>query len=291
MKSKIFLLRIFLLMAVLNIAFAATAQSGNLSIVNENGTYKVTFTPTSSGAFTLGASSLVALKAPLGTMALPTTVTDVSGGPWTLTSPKQSDANFDYWGYTTSGNTALTLTSGTPITLFTFPAPLPCNGTVSIVDPANLPAGGSGIVNGFDFGTTINSPVSGNIASVTGAGAVCANPLTAQTPPVQTQTAGAPATGNAATELAPSGGVGSYTYLQDISSSCIAPSGATALPTPVTVNSSTGAYSYNTPSNPGTYYYCIKVCDAGTPQSCVTKTYTISVPSVCNAGSVAPSVH
>lgn len=282
------------MIAIFNIAaIVVKAQSGNLSVVNSGNTYQVIFTPTWTGSFTLGASSLVAFKAPVGTVSLPNTVTDVAGGPWTLTSPKQSDANFDYWGYTTSGNTAMSFTSGTPITFFTFPVPSPCNGTVSIVDPNNLPNGGSGIVNGFDYGTTINSPVGTNIASVSGNGATCTSPFAAQNPPAKSASPGATQQGDAQTELSPSGGVAPYTYLQDTGSSCVAPSGGiTALPTPVSINSSTGVYSFTSPTTPGQYYYCIKVCDATTPTAnCTTKTYTLTVNATCNAGNVAPSVH
>lgn len=291
MKSKILLPAIFLFMLLTGLVNKTSAQSGNLSIVNNSGTYQVVFTPTSTGPFTLGASALVALKANLGTFTLPSTVTDVTGGPWTLTSPKQSDATFDYWGFTTSGNTALSFTTGTPITLFTIPAPSCTGGTLSVVDPNNLPGGGSGIVNGFDFGTFFNSPTGGNIAGVSGSGVSCSGPLTLGKPNPSNQnvTPGGTGTGNALTDLAPSGGNQPYTYSQDTGATCIAPSGATALPTPVTVNSSTGAYSYTAPNTPGTYYFCIKVCDATTPTSvCKTATYPVVVQSVCaaNAGSL-----
>jgi hypothetical protein len=291
MKSKILFISFFLLIFLTGFIGKSSAQSGNLSIVNSSGTYQVVFTPTSTGPFTLGASALVAFKANLGTFTIPSTVTDVTGGPWTLTSPKQSDATFDYWGFTTSGNTALSFTSGTPITLFTFPAPTCTGGTLSIVDPNNLPNGGTGIVNGFDFGTFFNSPTGGNIATVTGSGVSCSGPLTLGSPLASSQnvTPGSTNSGNAATNLAPRGGNQPYSYSQDTGSTCTPIGGATTLPTPVTVNSSTGAYSYTAPTTPGTYYFCIKVCDATTPTPvCQTGTFPVVVQSVCaaNAGTL-----
>lgn len=291
MKSKIVLFSFFLFMFLTGFISKTSAQSGNLSIVNNSGTYQIVFTPTSTGSFTLGASALVALKANLGTFTLPAIVTDVTGGPWTLTSPKQSDATFDYWGFTTSGNTALTFTAGTPIILFTFPAPSCTAGTLSIVDPNNLPAGGTGIVNGFDFGTFFNSPTGGNIAGVSGSGVSCSGSLSFANPNPASQNVspGSTNSGNASTDLVPSGGNQPYTYSQDTGVTCVAPAGASALPTPVTVNSSTGAYAYTAPATAGTYYFCIKVCDATTPTPvCQTATYPVVVQSVCaaNAGTL-----
>jgi large repetitive protein len=103
-------------------------------------------------------------------------------------------------------------------------------------------------------------------------------PLTANNPPAQTPTAGSGTqNGNAVTELAPAGGTPAYTYTNDTGNpSCTAPSGATAI-TGVTVNLNTGAYSYPAPATPGAYYFCIKICDNGAPQQCVTKTYTVNV--------------
>ncbi len=287
--SSHFVKFVMCMLLFVSITQLAMAQSGNLSIINDNGTYKVNFTPTSSGSFTLGASSLVALKAPIGTMTLPNTVTDVTGGPWTLSSPKQSDASFDYWGYTTSGNTALTFTSGVPITLFSFPAPTPCLGTVTIVDPNNLPASGSGIVNGYDFGTTINSPVGSNIASVSGSGATCNNLTFTVNNPSKSAPAGSSVTGDAPTEIGPSGGVTPYSYSIP-STGCSAPSSspsAQALPASsnLNVNSSNGSYTFTAPTTVGTYYYCIQVCD-NTGTNCKIATYTLTVACAANAGSL-----
>jgi hypothetical protein len=243
------------------------------------------FTPTSTGPFTLGASALVALKANLGTFTLPSTVTSVTGGPWSLTSPQKSDATFDYWGFSTSGNTSLTFTAGTSITLFSFPAPSCTGGTLSLVDPNNLP-NGDGIVNGYDFGTYFSSPTGGNIAGVSGFGVSCSGPLTLANPNPSNQnvTPGGTGTGNASTDLVPTGGNQPYNYSQDTGATCIAPPGATTLPNPVTVNSSTGVYSFMAPNTSGTYYFCIKVCDATTPtQLCKTATYQVVVQNGCAA--------
>ncbi len=113
-------------------------------------------------------------------------------------------------------------------------------------------------------------------------------PLTANDPPAQTATTGGAKTGNAATELAPTGGTAPYVYSNGAAdATCIAPAGATAL-TGLTVNAD-GTYSYTAPTTAGTYYYCIKVCDSATPTaSCVVKTYTLTVSAPCLAGNVAP---
>ena len=113
--------------------------------------------------------------------------------------------------------------------------------------------------------------------SVTVTITTCTTPLSANTPAAQTASVGAAKTGNAATELAPTGGVSPYTYSNGAGdAACVAPSGATAL-TGLTVNSN-GTYSYTAPATAGTYYYCIKVCDSATPTaSCIVKTYTLTV--------------
>ena len=114
--------------------------------------------------------------------------------------------------------------------------------------------------------------------------------LSAINPAAQTATTGQAKTGNAATELAPTGGVSPYIYSDGTGdAACVAPSGATAL-TGLTVNSS-GSYSYTAPTTAGTYYYCIKVCDSSTPTAdCVVKTYTltVSVPP-CNVNGITPT--
>jgi uncharacterized repeat protein (TIGR01451 family) len=89
-------------------------------------------------------------------------------------------------------------------------------------------------------------------------------------------------TGNAATELTPSGGTGPYNYSSGASDpACVAPVAATGGIIPVTVTP-TGSYTYTAPATPGMYYYCIKVCDS-TPSTpiCSVKVYQISVAATC----------
>ena len=119
----------------------------------------------------------------------------------------------------------------------------------------------------------------------------CIAPLTANTPAAQTATTGTAKTGNAATELAPTGGVSPYIYSNGAgNAACVAPSGATAL-TGLTVNAN-GSYSYTAPTTAGTYYYCIKVCDSATPTaSCIVKTYTLTVsPPACTVTGITPTI-
>ncbi len=118
------------------------------------------------------------------------------------------------------------------------------------------------------------------------------SPLAIVTPPTQTGLPNTPKTGIAPTDLTPTGGTGTLTYSDGTNDPlCTVPSGSTALPASsnLTVNASTGAYSYTTPSTPGTYVFCIKVCDSATPTpNCVLGKYTVTVaPPPCNAGTTA----
>ena len=119
----------------------------------------------------------------------------------------------------------------------------------------------------------------------------CVTPLTVNNAPAQTATTGSAKTGNAATELAPTGGTSPYIYSNGAGdAACVAPSGATAL-TGLTVNSD-GTYSYTAPTTAGTYYYCIKVCDSTTPTAqCVVKTYTLTVTAAasCTISNIMPT--
>jgi trimeric autotransporter adhesin len=131
-----------------------------------------------------------------------------------------------------------------------------------------------GQIVGISLGTT---KVYGAVVSKVAAD--CASPLVLATPPpaALTGAAGSAKSGNAATDLVPSGGTGPYTYSNGSSDpACVAPSGATAI-SGVTV-SSTGAYSYTMPTTPGNYYFCVKVCDATSPTpNCAVKVYPVTV--------------
>ncbi|MCA0234719.1 MAG: hypothetical protein LCH91_29985 [Bacteroidetes bacterium] len=109
-------------------------------------------------------------------------------------------------------------------------------------------------------------------------------------PTPQTAVTGEAKTGNAATELQPQGGLSPYTYSNGASDpGCTAPVGATPLPlaSNLTISSTTGAYSYTAPATPGTYYFCVKVCDSTTPIAfCTTVTYTVVVTSAGPVGTI-----
>jgi trimeric autotransporter adhesin len=120
------------------------------------------------------------------------------------------------------------------------------------------------------------------------------SPITLGTPPTSatSATTGAPKSGNAATDLTPTGGTAPYTYSNGSSDpACVAPVGATAL-TGVTINAN-GTYNYTAPATAGTYFYCVKVCDATTPTpNCAVKVYTVNVTGPgCAAGNTAPNVN
>ena len=116
----------------------------------------------------------------------------------------------------------------------------------------------------------------------------CTGPVL--TPPVaQNATKSEAKTGNAVTELAPTGGTGPYTYSNGSTDpACVGVSGAQALPASsnLLVNSN-GTYSYTAPTNSGTYYFCVKVCDNDpvSPQ-CTVATYQVVVASPTGAGTV-----
>jgi hypothetical protein len=95
--------------------------------------------------------------------------------------------------------------------------------------------------------------------------------------------------GNAGTELVPTGGTAPYTYSNGATDpNCIAPSGANPLPVSsnLTVNAN-GSYTYIAPSTPGLYYYCVKVCDSSTPTPiCKIATYTLTVTNAVGSGTI-----
>jgi large repetitive protein len=97
--------------------------------------------------------------------------------------------------------------------------------------------------------------------------------------------------GNAATELVPTGGNPGYTYSNGSADPlCVAPVGATALPpaSNLVVNSN-GTYSYTAPATAGTYYFCVKVCDSTSPTPvCSIATYKVVVTATCAVGSAIP---
>ncbi|WP_435355911.1 hypothetical protein [Emticicia sp. SJ17W-69] len=163
-------------------------------------------------------------------------------------------------------------------------------GQTSVNIPINYDGGGSGsqtltISMSGNNASTITCPVS----AIINAAAVIS--VSNPTIPKTGNTNGGTQTGTASTEMNPTGAT-SYIYSTTVCSPT--PAGTTPLPASSNLtitNASTGAYSYITPTTTGTYSYCIKVCDANNANNCATSTYTLNVSAVCNAGSVAPSVH
>ena len=182
----------------------------------------------------------------------------------------------------TPGGTTLTWHTATPAT------------TANKIATPNAVAAGTYYAAFFDATKNCYSGTGGNGSAttvVTATTTVCAS-LTANNPTPQTVAGGQVYTGNASTELAPSGGTGPYTYSNGSTDpACTNPGGgAVALPAAsnlTVTNASTGAYNYTAPTAAGTYFFCIKVCDSTTPTpTCIVKTYTVIVP--CAAGSVPP---
>lgn len=163
-------------------------------------------------------------------------------------------------------------------------------GQTSVKIPVNYDGGGSG-------SQTLTISMSGNNASTT----TCQVSAVINTAAVVSvgnstvsksgNTNGGAQSNTASSEMNPSGAT---SYIYSVTTCNPTPSGTTPLPSTsnlVMNNVSTGAYSYTTPTTAGTYSYCIKVCDANNASNCATTSYTLNVSAVCNAGSVAPSVH
>jgi hypothetical protein len=107
----------------------------------------------------------------------------------------------------------------------------------------------------------------------------------------QTVTTSQAKSGNAASDLVPIGGSGTYTYANGSTHpACIIPIGATAS-IPVTFNSN-GSYSYTAPATPGTYFFCVLVCDTSSPTPiCILASYKVIVTApACVVGTAVPSL-
>jgi large repetitive protein len=181
--------------------------------------------------------------------------------------------------------TATNLPAGSHLTWHTA---TPATLANKVADSSMISASGTYYATFYDF----NSGCLANGGNATTAVTVTLR-LCTSTPPTVTPPAGGGGGGNAGTELNPIGGTAPYTYSNGSSDPlCVNPGGG-AQPLPagsnLTVNSSTGAYTYTVPTTVGTYYFCIKVCDNTSPTPiCTVRTYTINV--ACGSGTVAPSL-
>ncbi|AUD06242.1 Ig-like domain-containing protein [Spirosoma pollinicola] len=208
------------------------------------------------------------------TIVAPPTVSIVSPANSTTTA-----LNPTVSGTATPGSTVV-LTSSTGTTLCSTTAT--AGGTWSC--PVTLSAGPQTLSAVASNSNGTSSPATTQITAIN-----TIAPLTASNPPALTATPGSTNSGNAATEILPSGGTAPYVYSNDTGNpSCSAVAGATQLPPAnLTVASGTGSYSYIAPATPGVYYFCIKVCDSSTPTpSCVTKTYTLTVTAPAAVGTL-----
>jgi hypothetical protein len=162
-----------------------------------------------------------------------------------------------------------------------------------VANPASV-LGGTYFPTCYDATVNCYSPVASPGVTVT-INACGSNPILV--PPVtQTGVINTTKSGNAASELLPTGGIGAYTYTNGSADpACVAPVGATPLPlsSALTINAVTGAYSYTRPSAVGTYYFCVKVCDSSSPTPfCSVAVYKVIVTAPpCNAGTTPPGVN
>ena len=181
------------------------------------------------------------------------------------------------------GSTTLTWHTGTPAT------------TANKVTGTAV-AAGTYYAAFFDATNNCYSGTGGNgsaTTTVTATVSSCITPVTVGTPAVISGVTGTTITGNPPTSV--SGGTAPYTYSNGAGDPlCTSPTSPTlTLPSgKITgLNSSTGAHSVNlTGVSPGTYQYCIKVCDS-TGTNCDMSIHIVTVTGAsCNAGSVAPSL-
>ncbi len=162
-----------------------------------------------------------------------------------------------------------------------------------VANPASV-LGGTYYPTCYDATVNCYSPVSSPGVTVT-INACGSNPILLPTV-TQTGIINTTKSGNAATELLPTGGIGAYAYTNGSSDpGCVAPVGATPLPlsSALTINAVTGAYSYTRPNAVGTYYFCVKVCDSSSPTPfCSIAVYKVVVTAPpCNAGTNPPGVN
>lgn len=187
--------------------------------------------------------------------------------------------------------TTLTASNQPANTVLSFHSGTPAKPSNKILTPNSVTAG----TYYAAFYDAANLCYSTATTSVTVTVNSCTGPISVQTPPIQDADLSEAKTGNAATELTPSGGTTPYSYTNGSNDVlCVAPSGATALPagSNLTINNLTGAYTYTAPATAGTYYFCVKVCDTTllTPQ-CNVSTYTVVAASICaTTNNAAPKI-
>jgi hypothetical protein len=136
------------------------------------------------------------------------------------------------------------------------------------------------------------TPATGVTVTIT----TCTSPFAITQPPVITKLVSTPVTGTALTDVIPTSGTGTITYSNGSTDPlCVQPVGTQPLPASsnLTINSTTGAYSYTTPTIAGTYYFCVKVCDSSSPTAqCRMAIYKVIVTGAgCAVGSAIPGVN
>lgn len=268
----------------------------NLSILGWDGTKWVSIPSTVDATSLLGGTSSLTTGSITTTAAIvPNTYTVYTLG--SLVPPCVAGTTAPAITATTISNTcpattfslaslANTGTKPTGTTLIWSTNKVPTSASDTLTNLTTVSTAGKYYALYYDKANSCYSPADSVTATLT----ICAN-----NPAGQSATTNQAKTGNAGTELTPTGGTSPYSYSVDNSGTCTPVVGATALPTSsnlTVTNTATGAYSYTAPATAGTYYYCIKVCDSATPTaSCVTKTYTLSVASPsCAVGTVIPGI-
>lgn len=299
MNHNIFYQRIvglFALLCLLSLSSQAQTLTLNIRKSSNGQKYEVYAEPASSGSVTVASTSVITVKAPVGSLQVTSASVTSTIGSWFFVG-KQTDAASDYFVFVPGSggnpsNFSMALTAGAEVTLFDFATTGACSGgniTLNTV-PGD-------VVNGSVAETYveyISGSVTGtNVVSGFGSNSVPCLSLTVTTPTVSVSTgAGTPATGNVATDVNPSGGTGTYTY------AAVQCTGATPSPTaPPATNSTqqggtitvstTGSYTYTPAAGfSGTDQACIRVC-SGNDCTVITYTFGVGAPPVTVTPTVA----
>lgn len=171
-----------------------------------------------------------------------------------------------------------TLNSGTNITWHTA---TPATAANRVANPSSV---GAGTYYATNYDAANDCYSSSSSAAVTVTITICSSTITLNAGSYTLTTSiDTPKTGNVATQANPQG-TSPFSYTP-VSCSAGTPASATTQGGTITVNATTGAYTYTPASGfTGVDTFCIKMCDGNTPTNCKTVTYTVTVtPKNCDA--------
>jgi hypothetical protein len=189
------------------------------------------------------------------------TTVAISSQGWDILSNNGHTVEFENTGYISPGECSRIILGYTGINIG---GPIVVRGTIGF---NGAPTQGN--VTGNDLSTT----------SIT----ISSTPLNIKSPALITALVNTLISGSSVIDLEPTGGSGSYQFNNATGdSTCIAPQGFPNLLTnsDFLINTD-GSYSFTTPSLPGNYYFCVRVCDTQTPlPECQMTSYSVQVTNV-----------